>query len=301
VASVTVFIGGAQMAGTPFNLQVGASTRISFTGINDGPVKIVSTQPIVAAERVIYTINGVRTSFSELMALPDSQLSSTYWIPWYDNVNTDTQLRIANATNTQASVTITIAGQPVPGSPFNLAGNESTRLSFAGVNNGAVKIVSTQPIIAAERVIFSTGTPTNNFRTSYSEMMALPNGQVNTTQWLPWYNNADLSTELRIANTGNTLATIHVYIHGAEMTGSPFQLAGGLGIRKVYAGINNGPVRIVSDVPIAVSERLIYKVNNVNASYSEMMALPNNLLDTIYWLPWYNNADLDTQLRFGLP
>jgi hypothetical protein len=31
------------------------------------------------------------------------------------------------------------------------------------------------------------------------------------------------------------------------------------------------------------------------------MALPNNLLDTIYWLPWYNNADLDTQLRFGLP
>ena len=300
-ASVTVFIGGTQMAGTPFNLAIGGSTRISFTGVNDGPVKIVSTQPIVAAERVIYTVNGVRTSFSELMALPDSQLSSTYWIPWYDNVNTDTQLRIANATNTQASVTITIAGQAVPGSPFNLAGNSSTRLSFAGVNNGAVKIVSTQPIIAAERVIFSTGTPTNNVRTSYSEMMALPNGQVNTTQWLPWYNNADLSTELRIANTGNSSATIHVFIHGTEVTGSPFQLGAGLGIRKVYAGINNGPVKVVSDQPIAVSERLIYKVNNINASYSEMMALPNNLLNTTYWLPWYNNVDLDTQLRFGLP
>jgi hypothetical protein len=24
-------------------------------------------------------------------------------------------------------------------------------------------------------------------------------------------------------------------------------------------------------------------------------------LDTIYWLPWYNNVDLATQLRFGIP
>ena len=30
-----------------------------------------------------------------------------------------------------------------------------------------------------------------------------------------------------------------------------------------------------------------------------MMALPNSQLDTTYWLPWYNNVDLDTQLRFG--
>jgi hypothetical protein len=32
-----------------------------------------------------------------------------------------------------------------------------------------------------------------------------------------------------------------------------------------------------------------------------MMALPDSQLDAIYWLPWYNNADLDTQLRFGVP
>ena len=28
-----------------------------------------------------------------------------------------------------------------------------------------------------------------------------------------------------------------------------------------------------------------------------MMALPNSQLDNTYWLPWYNNVDLDTQLR----
>ena len=63
----------------------------------------------------------------------------------------------------------------------------------------------------------------------------------------------------------------------------------------------NGPVKLVSNVPIVASERLIYKINNINTSFSEMMALPNSQLDTTYWLPWYNNVDIDTQLRFGVP
>jgi hypothetical protein len=49
------------------------------------------------------------------------------------------------------------------------------------------------------------------------------------------------------------------------------------------------------------AERVIYKVNGVNTSFTEMMALPNNFLNAVYWLPWYNNVDLDTQLRFGVP
>jgi hypothetical protein len=32
-----------------------------------------------------------------------------------------------------------------------------------------------------------------------------------------------------------------------------------------------------------------------------MMGLPDKLLDVTYWLPWYNNFGLDTQLRFGVP
>jgi hypothetical protein len=46
---------------------------------------------------------------------------------------------------------------------------------------------------------------------------------------------------------------------------------------------------------------LIYKVNGTNTSFSEMLGLPAIQLDTTYWLPWYNNLDLDTQLRFGVP
>jgi hypothetical protein len=32
-----------------------------------------------------------------------------------------------------------------------------------------------------------------------------------------------------------------------------------------------------------------------------LMGLPGQLLDTTYWLPWYNNVDLDTQLKLSVP
>jgi hypothetical protein len=92
---------------------------------------------------------------------------------------------------------------------------------------------------------------------------------------------------------------VNVTIGGVAMPS--FNLAAGESTRKSYAGVNNGPVQIVSTQNIVVSERLIYKVNNVNTSFSEMMGLPDPLLNTTFWLPWYNNVDLDTQLRFGVP
>jgi hypothetical protein len=49
----------------------------------------------VAAERLLYTLSGVPTSFSEMMGLPDPLLHSTFWFPWYNNKNLDTQLRFA--------------------------------------------------------------------------------------------------------------------------------------------------------------------------------------------------------------
>jgi hypothetical protein len=294
-ATVHVFIGETEV--TPaegITLQPGASTRVSYAGVNDGPVQIVSTQNIVAAERVIYKINNIYTSFSEMMALPDSQLDTTYWLPWYNNVDLDTQLRIANVSDQPATVTVTIGDTEM--TPIELAAGASTRVSYAGVNDGPVQIVSTQNIVAAERVIYKI----NNVNTSFTEMMALPAKQLDTTYWLPWYNNVDLDTQLRFANVSDQTATVHVYIGGQEM-GTGFTLQPGESTRQSFAGINAGPVQIVSTQNIVASERVIYRINQVNTSFSEMMGLPNSQLDITYWLPWYNNVDLDTQLRFGVP
>jgi tetrahydromethanopterin S-methyltransferase subunit H len=259
--------------------------------VNNGPVKILSTQNIVAAERVIYKVAGKQTSFSEMMALPQSGLDQIYYLPWYNNVDLDTQLRIANVSGSQATVTVTIGGVPQPS--FNLAAGASTRLSYPA-NNGPVKIQSAQNIVAAERVIYKV----NNTNTSFTEMMALPASQLSATYWLPWYNNIDLDTQLRIANVSSSQATVTVTIAGVPQPS--FSLAAGASTRISYPA-NNGPVKIVSNQNIVTAERVIYKVNNLNTSFSEMMALPDSQLDTTYWLPWYNNIDLDTQLRFGVP
>ena len=296
-ANVNISIGGQLMAGSPFTLAPGESTRLSFAGVNNGPVRINSNVNIVAAESVIYTVSGVRTSFSELMAIPTSQLSTTYFLPVYDNVNQDTQLRFANVTGGTAHVNVYIGTQLMPGSPFTLGPNASTRVSFVGVNSGPVRIESDLIIVAAVRVISKA----NNTNTSFSEMMALPSALLNTTHWLPWYNNVDLSTELRIGNPGNTAASVQVFIGGVQVPGSPFNVPANQSVRKTYTGINNGVVRVVGSGNIVVSESVIYRVSGVNTSFSEMMALPNALLNVRYWLPWYNNVDLDTQLRFGLP
>jgi uncharacterized delta-60 repeat protein len=288
-ATVTVTIGGA--AQPSFSLAAGASTRLSYAGVNSGPVKIVSTQNIVAAQRVIYKVNGTNTSFSEMMALPQKGLDQVYYLPWYNNVDLDTQLRIANVGGLPATVTVTIGSVAQPS--FNLAAGVSTRLSYP-VNNGPVKIESTQDIVAAERVIYKV----NNVNTSFSETMALPASQLDSTYWFPWYNNVDLDAQLRIANISSSQATVTVTIGGVAQPS--FTLAAGASTRVSYP-VNNGPVKIESTQNIVAAERVIYKVSGIPTSFSEMMGLPNVLLDMTYWLPWYNNVDLDTQLRFGLP
>ena len=295
-ATVHVYVAGKEMKGSPVTLAPGASTRQSFAGVNNGPVKIVSNVNIVAAERVIYKVNNVPTSFSEMIAMPAGQLNTTYWLPWYNNKGLDTQLRIANISSSSATVRVFIGGVEMPGSPFTLPKGQSTRKSF-NVEGGPVKIVSNVKIVAAQRVIYNV----NGVDTSFTEMMALPNSQVSKTYWLPWYNNVNLDTQLRIANVSSSTATVRVFIGGVEMPGSPFTLPKNKSIRTSFPGVNNGPVKIVGNQNIVAAERVVFKVNGVPTSFSEMMALPSSQLNASNWLPWYNNVDLDTLLRFAVP
>src|SRR5258708_17663988 len=98
-------------------------------------------------------------------------------------------------------------------------------------------------------------------------MLALPNSQLDTTYWLPWYNNVDLDTQLRLGNVSGSTATVHIFIGGSEVTPlSGLTLLTGASTRVSYAGVNSGPVKILSDQNIVAAERVLYKVNGVNKS-----------------------------------
>ena len=296
-ATVHVLIDGQEVLGSPFTINAYSSARKNFAGMNAGPVQIVSDVDIVASARIFYAVNGVNTSFSEMMALPNSHLDSTYWLPWYNNKNMSTQLRITNVTGTDANVQVFIAGTEMAGSPFPLDAGASTSKSFTGIDKGPVKIVSDQNIVVSAQVTY----PVAGAPASFSEMMAFPNKLLHKEYWLPWYNYKTQNTQLRIANASDTDGAVQVFIGGQEMNGSPFPLIAGASQRFNFPGIDKGPVRIVSDVDLVVSERVIYSVDGVDTSFSEMMALPGDLLHFSNWLPYYNNKEQNTQLRFATP
>ena len=98
-ADIDVVIGGSNQGRV--GISSGASIRAGFPGVDNGPVRVTSTNtiPILSALRVIWQEPGVRTSYSEMMGLPKEQLSSEYWFPWYNNLSTtsmDQGFRIAN-------------------------------------------------------------------------------------------------------------------------------------------------------------------------------------------------------------
>ena len=169
-ANINVLIGGTSQ-GT-YVLPSQGSVRPSYAGVNNGPVQIVSTNnaPIIASERVAYTPDGgtTWTSFAELMGLPSNQLTNTYVMPWYNNVDLNSQLRFGNVGSSSTTITVTVGG--VAKGSYTLAPSQSTRISYVGLNNGPVVVQSSGgvPIIASERVAYSPDGGTT--WTSFSEL-----------------------------------------------------------------------------------------------------------------------------------
>jgi hypothetical protein len=201
---------------------------------------------------------------------------------------------------TATDVTVTVGG--VAKGSYRLLPNQSTRVSYAGLNAGPVKVTSTRnvPIIASMRVAY---TPDNGATwPEFSEMMGMPTSSLSTSYSFPVYNNVDLNTQLRFGNVGASATTVTVTIGGVVK--GTYTLAPNASQRVSYP-INSGPVVIQSSgsVPIIASMRVAYLDTSINkwTSFAEMMGLPKEQLTTSYLFPWYNNVDINTQLRFGVP
>jgi hypothetical protein len=301
--TVTITIGGVEV--DSYVLEPSGSQKKIYPGLNTGPVKVQSTGgvPIITSERVSYSPGGntTFTSFSELMGMPDGQLTDTYWFPFYNSLQLNTFLSVSNVGNADTTVTITIGGNLVDS--YVLAPNGSQKKNYPGLNTGPVKVQSTGgvPIITSERISYSPGG--NTTFTSFSELMGMPDGQLTDTNWFPWYDSIQHSTFLSVSNVGNTDTTVTITIGGVQV--DSYVLAPSGSQKKKYPGLNTGPVKVQSSsgVPIITSERVSYSPggNTIFTSFSEMLGLPADLLTTTFWLPFYNSLQLDSEVRFGTP
>jgi hypothetical protein len=181
--TITVYLGTAQIDSYP--LAAGGATRKSYTGRNSGPLRVTSSASnILTTIRVLYAGN----SYSELMGFPAGQLSQSYWYPVYDNAAVDSQLRVSNVGSATTHITVYAGGTQIDS--YDLAKGAATRKNYPK-NTGPLQVVSsTQPILTTIRLLYGGG---------YYEMTGLPESQLSTQYFFPWYNNTAMSSELRIA------------------------------------------------------------------------------------------------------
>ncbi|HET9908415.1 MAG TPA: choice-of-anchor Q domain-containing protein [Anaerolineales bacterium] len=191
----TVEVWAAGVLKQTFSLAQGASVRVGYE-VNDGPVQVRCTtcsgaEKIITSLRVIWKEPGFRATYSEMMGMPLEQLSTTYWFPWYNNADVNSmdqgfRIAIVNGSG-ENTVQVFVAGALQES--ITLIENESVRVGY-NANNGPAKIVCTtctldEKIVTSLRVIWKEP----GVRTSYSEMMGLPNEALSNEYWFPWYNN----------------------------------------------------------------------------------------------------------------
>ena len=292
--TVTVEIGS--VVNQSYVLQAGEGLRVSYTGVDSGPVTVSSDgQPIIAAVRNAFTQNGVVESWVQMMGLPDTQLSDTYYFPAYNNVTLSDQLRFANLGNAQTTVTVEIGS--VVNESYVLQAGESLRVSYPGVDSGPVTVFSDgEPIIAAVRNAWTQ----NNVVESWAQMMGLPDTQLSDAYYFPAYNNVTLSDQLRFANLGNAQTTVTVKI--GSVVNESYVLQAVESLRVSYPGVDSGPVTVSSDGELIIAAvRNAWLQNNVVESWVQLMGLPASHLADTFYFPAYNNVTLSDQLRFAMP
>jgi hypothetical protein len=126
------------------------------------------------------------------MGLPIQQLAQEYWYPVYDNASLDSQLRVSNVGGGPTSITVYAGSTQIDS--YSLNAGAATRKNYSQ-NMGPLHVVSsTEPILSTIRMLYTTPG-----YASYYEMMGLPDTQLSTQYFFPWYNNVAMSSELRFA------------------------------------------------------------------------------------------------------
>ncbi len=189
--SVTVTIGATTYG--PYNLAIGQSMIQSYSGVKGGPVVIKGTPgtKIVAStvqlRRSDITVNQW-TGLTQIMGVPEEQLSDTYVFPYYSSTD-PTKYEVINIANYDAvdrNVTVKV-GSTTYG-PFLVGVGQFYIFNqpIAGDGPVVVSSVAGAKIIASLYQLKRAGT--SGRWNGQSEMMGVPLTKLSSTYVLPYYD-----------------------------------------------------------------------------------------------------------------
>ncbi|TMC54752.1 MAG: hypothetical protein E6J20_02115 [Chloroflexi bacterium] len=244
-ASVTVGVPGASPQSV--TIAPGAAAYVTFPGGTiGGPVTVTSTQPVLASQRVQYN-----QTFNEVLAQSSAQASTTTYFNWYDKASPGMvadNIHLLNPGTAGASVMVSLPGSS--SLTVSVGPAAESYVSFpAGTIGGPVKVSSTQPVLASQRV---------EYVQSFNEVPGLSAAQAAPADYLNWYDKASPGMEsdnIHLLNPGGTAASVTVSMPGSKavtVTVAP----GAESYVSFPAGTIGGPVTVISNQPILASQRV---------------------------------------------
>ena len=266
-----------------FTLGGGQQTYRTYPGIacgggGSGPLTVSSNQPILVTQRILGW-----TAMQEIYGIPGDMASTDILFTWYDSVNAvdDIHVFIPDDLMQPTEVDLYVAGDlkghlgPSDLGP-GMTPHESV-ISFANLIGGPLRIVSDLPIFASQRV---TGFG------DFAEILGLPAWYTFTETWFNWYDMQNAWDAIHMVNpSGTTTANVQVYVAGTLQT-SLF-IPPGAEEYRILPGLIGGPVRVVSDQPILVTQRIVGW-----DGWKEVFGLQASLglyqISSYYYMTWYD-------------
>lgn len=148
-ATVTVTLGSVTKTVT---VAAGAQTYTTFAANSiGGPVSISADLNVLASQRVLFN-----QSFNEVLSNGKSNAATTLRLMWYDTATagmTTNNIHVLNTGASSATVTVNVPGYATVSKAI-AAGTEDYLALPSGTIGGPVFISSTQPVLAAQRVLY---------------------------------------------------------------------------------------------------------------------------------------------------
>jgi hypothetical protein len=271
--TVQIYIAGVAMEGTPISIPAGESAYRTYPGVQGSPVHVVSSgQPIWVSQRILGW-----TAMQEVYGFPGNEASLELMSTWYDLQDAqadDIYLTNPSSVDT-ATVAIYIAGVQ-QGPAVTVLPSGSWMGSFPGVVGGPVLIVSDLPVFMSQRVIGWS---------DFDEILGLPTWYTFKEAWFNWYDMQGASWDaIHMYNPGSTAASVQIYVAGS-LVDTLTVAAGGIEYRY-HPGLIGGPVHVVSDQPIWVTQRIVGW-----GGWKELFGISTNLANTQWYFTWYDMKD----------
>ncbi|HEX4212102.1 MAG TPA: glycosyl hydrolase family 18 protein [Candidatus Dormibacteraeota bacterium] len=278
-ANVVVNIPGGPGC-TPYGtIPAGQEEYFSCANGFGGPVTVSSDQPVLTSQRVQYD-----QSFNEVEGQSASAAQTTIYLSWFDRVSSpgfkNDNVHVVDPGTSAANVTVSIPGNPGCTLTGTIQPGSEQYFTCANGYGGPVKITSDQPVLASQRVVYYN---------SFNEVLAEPASAAGTTEYSTWFDRVSspgfLNDNVHVVDPGTTAADVTISIPGSPGCTLNGTIQAGEEQYFTCADGYGGPVKITSDQPVLVSERVQYY-----QSFNEVDAQPATAAQTSLDFTWFDRV-----------